>query len=98
MNLKATLSDITITFTPDQWGQAKKILEYSVAQVEEINAKGYEEDPKTLPQLFAPTKQEIEAYIPCACGLTYKCRQWIKKGCNAKHPDYFTVVGESTNQ
>lgn len=60
MNFKATLSDITITFTPDEGEKAKRLIDFGVEHVEEINRNGINEDFTKLPQKFAqiPLKEK----------------------------------------
>jgi hypothetical protein len=38
MYIKATTSDITVNFTPDEWKKVKRLLKFTVANVEEMNA------------------------------------------------------------
>lgn len=42
MNIKTTLSDITVNFTPDEWPQAQRLMEFAVEEVERINREDFE--------------------------------------------------------
>lgn len=43
MNLKASLGEITVTFTPDELEQVKRLLDFTVQSVEDINRRDFEE-------------------------------------------------------
>lgn len=39
MEIKATLSGITASFTPDEWGKIKKLLDFMVSDIERMNGE-----------------------------------------------------------
>jgi hypothetical protein len=45
MNLKVTLSDITVNFTPDEWGKFQRLCDFAVRDIEAINAAANDEPP-----------------------------------------------------